>query len=168
MTVLAPMPPAAFPDYVAACIRDYADDAVASGRWLPAGALERARHEFDGLLPHGLATADNHLMEIKASDDGPAVGTLWFTLEEYHGHRSAFVYGIEVQPVHRRQGHATRALAALESRLRDLGAESVGLHVFGHNQAAQSLYAKLGYAVVGVNMQKLLEPVKPAVAGTPR
>jgi len=30
------------------------------------------------------------------------------------------------------------------------------LHVFGHNPKAQALYAKLGYAVMGITMRKPL------------
>ena len=67
---------------------------------------------------------------------------------------SAFVYDLEIKPQHRRRGHATAAFAVMESLAGELGAESVGLHVFVWNEGAQALYRKLGYRVTGVNMVK--------------
>jgi ribosomal protein S18 acetylase RimI-like enzyme len=156
MTVLVAMRPDVFDAYREAAIVGYAEDNIASGRWPRDGALEQSRANFESLLPQGLATPDNYLFEIKAADGGPTVGTLWFAVEERHGIRAAYVYDVEISAAHRRQGHATRAFDALESRVTALGLSSIGLHVFGHNPGAQALYAKLGYVVTGINMVKRL------------
>lgn len=150
------MRPDVFDAYREAAIVGYAEDNIASGRWPLEDAVERSRANFASLLPQGLSTPDNYLFEIKASDTGPTVGALWFAVEERHGVRSAFVYDVEISAAWRRQGHATRAFAALESRVTALGLSSIGLHVFGHNPGAQALYAKLGYGVTGINMVKRL------------
>jgi RimJ/RimL family protein N-acetyltransferase len=156
VTILAPMRPAVYDAYLQAAIADYAEDNVASGRWPREDALERSRSNFEDLLPQGLATPGNYLFEIKATENGPAVGFIWFAVQDRHGIRSAFVYDIEIKSEWRRQGHATRALEALEPRVTALGLSRIGLHVFGHNPGAQALYAKLGYGVTGINMVKSL------------
>jgi ribosomal protein S18 acetylase RimI-like enzyme len=157
MTVLVPMRTEVFPDAVAASIADYARQNVAAGRWPEAGALERSRSEFASLLPQGQATPDHHWLEIRAGDDGPRVGHLWFTLQERQGRRTAFVYQLEVLAAYRRQGHARRAFGALESLAREMGVASIGLHVFAFNAPAQALYRALGYEVTSLNMNKQLD-----------
>ncbi len=156
MTVLAPMQPENYPPYLAAAIAGYAEDNVASGRWPEAGATERSQTEFAALLPLGLATPDNFLFEIRARDDGPVVGFIWLAIERRGAVVSGFIYDLGVSTEHRRQGHASGALTALESIARAQGATSLGLHVFAFNQGAQALYHQLGYTVASLNMRKSL------------
>jgi ribosomal protein S18 acetylase RimI-like enzyme len=172
MTVLTPMTPAGFAAYLQSSIVGYAEDNVAAGRWPADAALERSRQEFETLLPNGLATPDNHLFDIREGpgDDSTVVGFLWFAIEAPRGLRSAadsaavsaavsaFVYDVGIDPAWQRRGHATRAFVALEGLVRALGAQRIGLHVFGHNSGAQALYARLGYGVTGLNMLKPLAP----------
>ena len=75
-----------------------------------------------------------------------------------HGVRSAYVYDLAVHAAHRRQGHARRAFKDLERRVRAVGIDRIGLHVFGQNPGAHALYAGLGYGVTGINMLKRLAP----------
>ena len=156
MTTLAVMRPEFYPGYVAMSVAHYAEDNIAAGRWPREGAHARSRTEWDSLLPQGLATPNNHLFEIQASLQGPTIGALWFAIEDRHGQRSAFVYDVGIDAPWRRQGHALRAFEALETLVTELGATHIGLHVFGHNPGAQALYAKLGYGITGINMQKRL------------
>jgi ribosomal protein S18 acetylase RimI-like enzyme len=144
----------AFPDYRLRAIRGFAEDNIAAGRWPEEGALARSERDFEESLPEGLATPDNHLFEILADEGGPTVGYLWFVVVEKHGLRSAFIDDLEVLPEYRRQGHAEAAFKAMEPIVRRLGLTRVDLHVFAHNEAAQALYRKLGYAVTGMNMRK--------------
>jgi len=156
VTILVPMSPESYRAYREATIAAYAEDNIAAGRWLRDTALLQSRANFDSLLPQGLATPDNYLFEIRATPAGTPVGSIWFAVEARHGVRSAYVYDVEINAESRRAGHATRAFAALEPVVRDLGISSIGLHVFGHNLGAQALYAKLGYGVTGINMVKHL------------
>ena len=155
-TVLAPMRPEVFPAYRELSVRGYAEENIASGRWPAEGAVERSNADFEALLPAGLATPDHFLFEVKAGDDGPVVGYLWFAVEARHGLRGGYVYDVEIKPEHRRQGHARRAFLALEPIAAGLGLDHIGLHVFGHNPGAQALYQQLGYGVTGTNMLKHL------------
>ncbi len=83
-------------------------------------------------------------------------GFVWLAIERKDSGVSGFVYDLEIKSEYRRQGHASRALAALEALARAQGATSLGLHVFAFNQAAQTLYHRLGYRVARLNMHKPL------------
>jgi ribosomal protein S18 acetylase RimI-like enzyme len=153
MSVLRAMTEPEFADWMLSTIPSYAREKVASGAWSAAEAPERARQEFATLLPLGLATPDNALFTVR-SETGESVGVLWFAVKERAQDRIAYLYNIEIHPEHQRRGHALRALQALEHEVRRRGLQGVALHVFGHNQGAQALYAKLGYGVTNLNMYK--------------
>lgn len=154
MTVLVSMTDAEYDAYVADSIPAYAADKVAAGQWSEADALGLARKSFDELLPNGLQTPHNHLYSIRDAHDGPSVGMVWIAAQDRAGQRIAYVYDVSVKPDHQRQGHASRALLALEDEVHRLGLAGIALHVFGHNVAAQALYRKLGYAPTNINMYK--------------
>ncbi len=150
------MRPETYPQYIGAAIVGYAQDNVAAGRWPEGGASERSRTEFAELLPLGLPTPDNYLFEIHSRDGGPLAGFVWLAIERKPSGVSGFVYDLEIKQEYRRQGHASRALAALEILARAQGATSLGLHVFAFNEGAQALYRRLGYQVVSLNLRKPL------------
>jgi ribosomal protein S18 acetylase RimI-like enzyme len=156
MTTLRPMQAQTFPAYLEAAIVGYARDNVEAGRWPAVGALERSRDDFQFLLPRGLDTPDNFLFEILDGEAGSTVGFVWYAIERKHGACAAYVYDLEIKAEHRRQGHALRALRALEAQAAASGAASIGLNVFADNVAAQSLYRRLGYAPTNINMYKSL------------
>lgn len=157
MTLLSSMRAEAFAPYLEGAIVGYAEDNVLSGRWPAEGAIERSRADLQRSLPQGLDTPDNYLFEIKSSENDAGVGVVWFAVQVRDGLRSAFLYDLEVKAEFRRQGHAIRALKALEPIVAALGLSTIGLHVFGQNLGAQALYAKLGYGVTGINMVKHLD-----------
>jgi ribosomal protein S18 acetylase RimI-like enzyme len=158
---LVPMSATAYRDYVEVAVAGYAEENVASRRWPEDGALARSRADLEESLPQGLDTPDNYLYEIRDADAGVTVGFLCFAVRDKHGLRTAFVFDIEVKQEYRRRGYASAALTELEPIARSLGLTGIGLHVFGHNAAAQALYGKLGYAITGVNMLKPLGEAKP-------
>jgi ribosomal protein S18 acetylase RimI-like enzyme len=156
VTALRPMQAAAYPEYLESAICGYAQDNVSARRWPQVGAIERSREDFESLLPRGLDTPDNFLFEILDHKNGPTVGYFWYKLERKYGACSAYVYDLEVRPEHRRQGHAWRALKALELLAAEAGATSIGLNVFANNAAARALYRKLGYRPTNINMSRPL------------
>ena len=56
-----------FSEYLALVIPSYAEDNIESGRWDKLGALERAKKEYDSLLPDGLGSHNNYLFTVIAS-----------------------------------------------------------------------------------------------------
>ncbi len=156
MSVLVPMSPEAYAQYLVAAVAGYAQQNVSSGRWPAEGALERSNAEHQRLLPQGLATPDNYLFEIQDAEARAVVGSLWFAVENRAGARTGFVFDVRVNERYRRQGHATRAFKALELFARGLGLSTIGLHVFAYNTEAQALYQALGYGITSLNMHKHL------------
>jgi ribosomal protein S18 acetylase RimI-like enzyme len=153
LQTIRPITETEYAAWVAEAVPAYAADKVASGAWVEQLALEMSRKEFESLLPQGRDTADNYLYSI-LDGAGKPVGTLWFAAQDRGDSRIAYVYDVEVLPGHRRQGHARRAFEALEGEVSRLGLAGIALHVFGHNHAAQALYAALGYEPTNINLYK--------------
>ena len=139
--------------WLAETIPAYAADKVASGQWAEDTALELSKKEYGELLPQGPETPENHLFTILDQEAVP-VGVLWFAVKTKFNARIAFVLDVSVAEGRRRQGHARRALLALEDEVRKLGLSGIALHVFGHNTGAQALYAKLGYQPTNISLFK--------------
>ncbi len=154
MSLLLPMSPAAFDRFMAYAVPNYAEANVAAGRWKPEEAPALARAAFAEYLPRGQGTPDHHFFEIRDPAGTITVGELWVGVMTRDATRMAFIFEIRILPEYRRQGHASRALKALESVVRKLGLSGIGLHVFGYNLEAQALYRKLGYSVLDLNMVK--------------
>ena len=140
-------------------IPSYAKDKVMSGQWSAAESLELAMRSFDALLPQGMATPDHHFYTIIDEHLLP-VGTLWFAVKHSQGTRTAYVFDVNIFPEHQRKGHAFRAFQWLEREAVALNLSGISLHVFGHNRAAQALYAKLGFEPTNINLIKRVSPAK--------
>lgn len=153
MTALVPMTEPEYEGFLALAVPAFAKDKCESGAWTVEESLARSLQSFLELLPQGLETPDNHLCTIRDAA-GAQVGVLWYALEQRGSARVAYVYEIEVLPPYRRQRHALRALAALETVVRAHGATGIALHVFGHNAPARALYAALDYRPTNINLYK--------------
>lgn len=106
-------------------------------------ATADARQDFARLLPDGLATPDTSLVVLDAG--GERVGHLWV-----RHHRSpglSYVYDVEVEESRRGRGLGRAAMLVAERLAREAGDDALGLHVFGFNTVARSLYRSLGYAL---------------------
>jgi ribosomal protein S18 acetylase RimI-like enzyme len=75
------------------------------------------------------------------------VGHVWFGPTPVGG--GAYIFDLEVDPTHRRMGHAARALEEVIVWARQEGFPSIGLSVFDHNPGARRLYEGAGFAVLG-------------------
>ena len=157
MLTMKPMTEAEFESYVEPSIADYAEGHVADGQWTPSEALEKARKEFQDLLPQGIHTPDQYLFSL-FNDAGQKVGMLWFALRGGEGQGSAWVYDVRIDDAFRRQGYGSAAFVQMEKRVRELGGKKIALHVFGSNHAAREMYEKLGYQTTNVLMARTLEP----------
>ncbi|HJR13656.1 MAG TPA: GNAT family N-acetyltransferase [Rhodanobacteraceae bacterium] len=159
MTHFVPMRPEYFASFAEREIAAYAHENVAAFCWEDATAGERARAQFLKLLPQGLATPGQYLYEILDESSDDTIGDLWFEVSGTAEDRSAYLYDLRIHRPFRGQPHARAALRMLEARCRELGACSLGLHVFAHNTTTQTLYVSLGFAVTGFNMAKRLDGV---------
>lgn len=158
MIRLRPMTSAEFTRWREQSIPAYAADKVRVGRWKEQESLAEAEKEFSSLLPQGRETPGHHLFTIEA-ESGNSVGALWVGHAERATGPIGYIYDLVIWPEHRRQGHATRAMHAIELEAVNLGFKGLALHVFGDNTSAQALYRKLGYATTNLNMfQPLANP----------
>jgi ribosomal protein S18 acetylase RimI-like enzyme len=149
---LDPMTDEEFEAWALPTVRGLAEDNVASGRWTRQEALELAKSQFTILLPDGLATRGQLLYTVRDAASGGAVGTIWICLRPKADKREAFVYDFIVDAEHRGKGYGRAAMLAAAERARELGAASVGLHVFGHNTVARELYTSLGFVPTNITM----------------
>jgi ribosomal protein S18 acetylase RimI-like enzyme len=134
-------------------ITEYAAEHVRAGNWSKEEAERLAAEETDGLLPDGVDSAG--MVLLVAEVDGDSVGLVW--VGQSPGEREGWwIYDIEVVPEQRRRGYARTLLQAAEREARRGGADSIGLNVFGGNDAARRLYDSLGYQVTSVQMRKTL------------
>ena len=156
--MLEPMTPVEFEAYLPPAIAEYAADRIAAGNWSEAEALSRAQREFADLLPQGVTTPNQHLFTIRDAAGAQAVGVIWLAVMSHFGQPSAFIYDLRIFDDFQRRGYGAQAMLAVEREAQALGMNRIGLHVFGHNSAAQALYLKLGYAITNINMTKHLAP----------
>lgn len=157
MTAIVPMRPDYFGTFSERTIAGYADENVSSFRWDETVALDRARAQFQKLLPHGLLTPGHHLLEILDGPGGKTIGGLWFEILQAPGPRSAYLYDLHVDRDYRRAHHARAALELVEARCRELGAITLELQIFAHNTIAHAMYNALGFSVASFNLVKRLD-----------
>ena len=105
-----------------------------------------SRNEVNGYFPNGKLRANEHIFSI-VNHKKEVIGTTWVTLIPEATRLRAFLVWIDIQPAHRRKGHAQEAMDAIEKFLRERSVHSLTLVVFAHNQQARQLYQKLGYSV---------------------
>ena len=152
---LVPMTQAEYDRWIEQSIKDYAEDKVRAGTWQPADALDRSAADHKQLLPDGLQSKGQHLYTLEDEAAGKKVGMIWFA-EVNWGKPLAFIYDIVVDADQRGKGYGKQAMLALEDKVRELGVDRIGLHVFGFNTVARDLYLKVGYEITDYNMEKKL------------
>ena len=81
---------------------------------------------------------------------------IWFAVRGKTPPLAAFIYDFLIYEQYRKRGYGGQTLRAVDERAKELGIETIGLHVFGHNQAAIALYQKAGYEITDLQMEKKL------------
>lgn len=144
---LLPMTEPRFKTFAAESEAAFAADLVASGRYSEPDAQVESKRQMALELPDGLDSAGQELFTAHAegAGDDAEVGVLWIGMRVRDGHPHAFILDIEVAEDHRRRGFGRGIMLAAEREARRLGADSIGLHVFGFNDGAIRLYEGLGY-----------------------
>jgi len=152
MVQLRDMTQGEYDTFYAWMIDDYARE-IARNYQLPfEAACARSVGQLEELLSAGLHSPGHLLFMIVTEGQGEAVGHLWCYSDSER--QRAFIYDIDIFEAQQGKGYGKGALTALEEVLRPRGIARIGLHVFGDNTRAQALYAKMGYRVTGMDMQK--------------
>lgn len=117
-------------------------------------AVAKTEADFAALLPDGLATPGHLFLSATDGSEGE-VGVLWLAVPPVPAEPdSAWIYDVFVEERHRSQGYGRALMLAAEDECRSRGLTSLGLNVFGGNDAAIRLYHSLGYAVTAQQMRK--------------
>ena len=154
MIRLIPMTKSEFEAYLEIAIPEYAQDKTQAGDWSADEALERSSKDYHGLLPQGVQTENNYLFSIQVEDSGEKIGMIWMKHEAPRKH--GFIYDVSLDKAQRGKGYGKQTMLALEEKARELGLETISLHVFAKNVIAMKLYSRLGYEVTSQNMTKRL------------
>lgn len=149
MVKLEPIQQEDFDRFLERGIREYAEDHVRNGDWPAEGAIERSRKQFEHYLPDGIHSVNQYVWSI-IDDHNQKIGVLWVQVRE----QKAFIFDFIIDEAFRGKGYGKQALMAMDEKLQSMKAESVALHVFGDNVAAQELYKKMGFEVTGIHMRK--------------
>jgi hypothetical protein len=112
MLLMRPMTAGEFHAYRTRAVDGYARDLVSSGQNAIDDAASRARACFDTLLPDGLLTPGQTLVQLIDTATGDTVGDLWYAIVAEGPNRTLFIYDLDIVPSRRRQRWATRARCA--------------------------------------------------------
>jgi len=107
---------------------------------------------FSRLLPEGYNSKDQHLF-IARDSGGTELGFIWFAVQ--NGVK-AYIYDVEIYEQFRGKGYGRKIMQLAELEAKKLGLTKMGLHVFGYNTPAISLYESLGYSPTNIVMEKPL------------
>jgi len=137
-------------------IKNYADEKVKAGNWKQEEALDKAKDDFNKLLPNGMETEENILYSIKSEDEN--AGWLWLgRKKENDGNLSMFIFDLMLFEQYRGKGFGKEVMNLIDKEALKYNCIKVGLHVFGHNIVARKLYQNTGYIEKNVFMEKKLK-----------
>jgi GNAT superfamily N-acetyltransferase len=160
MTVtLRPVPPERMPAWVRRSADEYARDLVALGR----PAVDAQREAEDGMaesFPDGRPRPGHAVLDV-LDDTGAPVGYLWIGPASGSDDDAWWVWDVLVDEGRRGEGLGRATMLLAEEYATSHGARSLGLSVFGFNEAARRLYESLGYGTTSVKMAKPLPPAVP-------
>lgn len=127
-------------DYKEWAIDSYADDLFKTGSYSIDEAKETSLKEFSDLFKEGIVDDANHINNIYI--DQVKIGFVWYRVIE---NDVVWICDFLVYDNHRNKGYAKASLAQLEEEAKKMKLTTIGLHVFGFNVEAISLYEKCGY-----------------------
>lgn len=149
---LKPITEEAFKAYMKVALLEYAAEKKKGENLTDEQALKVASDSFHQLLPNGISSPDQFLFSI-VDDHSNILGTVWLGQKKLP-RPHVWIYDIVLNPDARGRGYGRKTMALIEAEVLKLGVKSIGLHVFGHNTVAQSLYEKAGFRTTNRIMVK--------------
>ena len=156
MIQLVPMNHDQYQTFSEISARDQMEGHVREGRWKPEEAEANMAQLAAQFLPQGLTTPNHFFYTIEEAETGALVGGLWYMLAQEGETRQFFVLDIQIYAAFRRRGYGTLAFLAMEDQAREMGVNTIALHLFADNHPARAMYQKLGYAGTDTAMAKQL------------
>lgn len=151
--ILRKMSEKEFHDWKIQSEQNYALDKEKEG-YSKADALALSQKSFQTLLPQGIETPNQHLYRIVDSSSLDPVGILWWGIQKQGAQDLPWIYDISVEEKFQGKGYGRAAMLQAEIDVKKNGYQRLGLHVFGHNTKARSLYESLSFRTTNVVMQK--------------
>lgn len=145
-----------FQKFEASSKENYKKDKIKANDLTEQEAEKIANDDFARFLPHGYTSKDNFLFTVIDSRENP-VGYLWYVIRGAEDNRKAFIADILIYENYRGRGFGKKAMLLLEDHVKEQGLDSIGLHVFGFNERATSLYKSLDYQITDLVMVKKLK-----------
>jgi len=144
-----------FPEFIKAESEGYAQTVARNFKRDLEEARRMAEQQVKGLLKDGSKTKDHLILEALDKGTREVVGHLWVHADE--DRKRAFLYDIVVFERFRGTGYGRGIMELLHETLKQMGMETMELHVFSENSIALNLYKKQGYNTVSCNMLKDLK-----------
>jgi len=151
---LVDMAPERWSQWVRDFRSDYVESRVRAGE-SRAQTEKAVAAQFESVFPHGEPLHTHRYFDIFVTASAEIAGYLWIGPRDSESDEW-WIYGVEVDLLHRRRGYARAALAQAHDLARTHGARSMELSVFGYNTEARELYDSLGYEVSAIRMSKTL------------
>lgn len=143
-----------FNDFRSFSVANYAKALARNLRMTYREALEAAQRESREELPKGFYSEGHHFYHIYPKKDPQRIGYAWVFINTKR--KSAFLYDIWVDEVHRGKGYAAQAMEAITGVCEKEGVKALRLNVFEDNKQAKQLYEKMGFEPCNTIMQRLL------------
>ena len=138
-----------FQKYFSSAIENYAKEKVLSKNWSQEEAMDKARQEYEALLPNRERSDYNYIFTVL--HESQAIGMIWL---EHKIDDKGFIRDIRISEKYQGRGFGKEVMKHIEAVGRERGVKKLGLHVFGHNKAARNLYENLGYQTTNLMMIK--------------
>lgn len=139
--------------YINIAIPDYAQDKIKAGTWKKEEALILSKQTFLSSLPKQQETMYEYLYCIQLN--AVTIGYVWFHFQPEKS-TAAFIYDFLILEAYQNQGYGTKAMTLIENKARAVGASSLSLHVFAHNERAVHVYKSKGFHFTDYSMTKKL------------
>ncbi len=156
MLILEPMTDADFAAFLRKTIPEYASAQVISGNWHADEAMRRAQEEFRKILPRGPQTPHQHLFVIMDAEKSEKVGMCWYTLDDLHLKKKAFLADFFIFPEKRYQGYEEQSLVLLGEHLKSLNVQRVEVHLFAQDHEERRNFEQAGFELASVYLGKNL------------
>lgn len=137
------MSPTSEPPSRAYFVRDYRPEDYPSllSLWQSEGRNPFTVEHIERLLASGGGALVAETQAVEEDAAGEVIGCLLWS----HNGRGAFLWRLAVAPAYRRRGVASSLLQRAEQEIWQAGFRRLGLLVHSSNEAAKSLYARLGW-----------------------
>ncbi|WP_028865356.1 GNAT family N-acetyltransferase [Psychromonas aquimarina] len=141
-----------YSDYKKIFVNEYAQDLAANYGHTQEQSVILAKCSYAEHFPNNRPKAYNYIKCIEAEKH--TVGYIWYAVNESAS--SAFIYDFYIAENFRGKGYGSAAVAVLESRLTQENIQRLNLRVAYDNPKALALYQRMGFAVTGLNMSKII------------